>query len=310
MRGSSVINKHTKERNGKVKNMMKRLLAGLLTASLTASFCTGTASAADVPTEKPVHFYVEEVTAYPGDQNVAIRVVGEQTEKVKSGGLQVYHAAELKPVFAENGEVKCVIATNKTTYESSDMYNPKYNLIALLVDSGLVSVTYYFDIPQGIKPGIYPVTVNVDSLVDKNAASLDSTTDNGYIEVLSNLRGDVNCDGIVTNDDAELAMKEYTTLSANKSSILSEQAKKNGDVDGDGRVSASDASWILHYVKYGKFPDEEEEETTQQTGETTTDNTQKSSSAQTNTTAKTEEPEKSVLYGDVNCDGKVEHNDE
>ena len=238
-------------------------------------------------TAKPVQLTVEKVTAFPGDQNVAIRLIGKNTASVKSGGIQIRHAEELLPVYSdeEDGNVKSLYTTSRGAYESSELYNPKKHLIVLIPTGSFDSYTFYFDIPKGIQPGKYALTVNVDSLFDKQLCDLESKVQDGYIEVLSNVRGDANGDGIVTKEDAELTLREYTLRSANKDGILTQQGRLNADIDGDGFPTASDASAILYFLEKGYFPNEEPEQTT-----TVTTSTTKPTTTTTTTTTSTTKP--------------------
>ena len=62
--------------------------------------------------------------------------------------------------------------------------------------------------------------------------------------------GDVNLDGAVDSSDASLVLTEYSAVSTQHPSTLSETAKANADVNSDNTVDSSDASGILSYYAY------------------------------------------------------------
>ena len=59
--------------------------------------------------------------------------------------------------------------------------------------------------------------------------------------------GDVTGDGLVSIDDAQTVLKDYTEGVAGKASKFTAQQKKAADIDGNGQVSVEDAQWILKY---------------------------------------------------------------
>ena len=69
-----------------------------------------------------------------------------------------------------------------------------------------------------------------------------------YITELSKNAGDLNDDGTVSVDDAQLALSEYTTVSvAGNPSTLEFNQRRNGDINRDGKVTVEDAQLILKY---------------------------------------------------------------
>ena len=70
-------------------------------------------------------------------------------------------------------------------------------------------------------------------------------------EVLSydSIFGDVDGDDKITANDASLVLTEYAALSAGKTAFTPEQTAL-ADVDGDGKITANDASNILMFYAY------------------------------------------------------------
>lgn len=60
-------------------------------------------------------------------------------------------------------------------------------------------------------------------------------------------RGDVDLDGKITASDAALVLSEYAALAANGESVLDKNQKLVADVDADGKITAFDAAKILAY---------------------------------------------------------------
>ena len=64
------------------------------------------------------------------------------------------------------------------------------------------------------------------------------------------LTGDINDDGAVSVEDAQLTLIEYVSTMAGKAGSFSEKQKLAGDINGDNAVSVEDAQMILlYYVK-------------------------------------------------------------
>lgn len=60
-------------------------------------------------------------------------------------------------------------------------------------------------------------------------------------------RGDVNGDGAVSIEDAQLTLKTYVNSLAGINMKLNADQIKAADVDGNGEISVKDAQWILKY---------------------------------------------------------------
>lgn len=64
------------------------------------------------------------------------------------------------------------------------------------------------------------------------------------------LPGDINGNGEITVEDAQLTLNAYVKGIAGKENGLSEQQSEAADINGDGTVSVDDAQFILiYYVK-------------------------------------------------------------
>ncbi len=67
---------------------------------------------------------------------------------------------------------------------------------------------------------------------------------------LANSLGDPNGDGRIDANDASFVLIEYSKLSTGKTSSLTDEEKKSADVNKDGRIDSSDASSMLGYYSY------------------------------------------------------------
>ena len=61
------------------------------------------------------------------------------------------------------------------------------------------------------------------------------------------LRGDINRDGVVSVEDAQLALKAYTEAVAGLKQNLTQAQRMASDVNRDGSVTVEDAQLILKY---------------------------------------------------------------
>lgn len=61
------------------------------------------------------------------------------------------------------------------------------------------------------------------------------------------LKGDVNGNGEIGADDAQMTLKAYVNMLADKESGLNDAQKQAADIDGDNAVTATDAQIILKY---------------------------------------------------------------
>ncbi len=61
--------------------------------------------------------------------------------------------------------------------------------------------------------------------------------------------GDVDGDGVITESDSSLLLKEYALIDSKKSTFTKEQLDAS-DIDGDGAVTGMDATLLLRYCTY------------------------------------------------------------
>lgn len=97
------------------------------------------------------------------------------------------------------------------------------------------------------------VTIVASAAICAGASQLplpDFEGENADIPSDGFMLGDVNTDGIVDSSDASLILTEYSAVSTNSESSLTETQKKATDVNNDGNCDSSDASMVLSYYSY------------------------------------------------------------
>lgn len=68
-----------------------------------------------------------------------------------------------------------------------------------------------------------------------------------YVRAAETVIGDLTGDGVISAEDAQLALTAYTQRIAGNASGLNEAQSKAADVDGNGEISVEDAQFILLY---------------------------------------------------------------
>ena len=115
-----------------------------------------------------------------------------------------------------------------------------------------VLFTLVFTAADSAKPDTYPVTFSKPDFLDKDTNAVQvSCTDGAVIltaeETPAFLLGDVNGDGEISVEDAQLTLIEYVNTMSGLDSGFSEKQKLAGDINGDKVISVEDAQNILLY---------------------------------------------------------------
>ena len=91
-------------------------------------------------------------------------------------------------------------------------------------------------------------TIGIYCDATSTSGNIDVSIVNGEINITSVIRGDVNGDGKVNNQDAIYLLKY--TLNASRYPI-----NQNGDMDGNGKVNNQDAIYLLkHTLNSSRYP--------------------------------------------------------
>ena len=98
------------------------------------------------------------------------------------------------------------------------------------------------------------ISLNPPSTFNVDMDEVTFATGSGKVKIGSSspdfLLGDVNLDGTVSVEDAQLTLTAYVNIMADMDSGLSDIQKRAADVNADGEISVDDAQNILlYYVK-------------------------------------------------------------
>ncbi len=120
-----------------------------------------------------------------------------------------------------------------------------------------------FDIPDGLENPdsftVYDYTFIADSEASESTFELiedapapEKTGDIFYpstfaVHIPGYIKGDINGDGKVTATDASAALVEYAVIADTGVETFNAREKAAGDINGDGKITATDASAILVY---------------------------------------------------------------
>ena len=146
------------------------------------------------------------------------------------------------PEHAEPGEIYPIGLSYVDDGIVSDMF-----INSARDDAGKLQMTYVFT--RGIYNGYIKMMGEKKTTAATTITTAETTTatretappEQAY------LRGDLNHDGAVGVEDAQLALLEYVNAISGLESGLTEAQKRAGDVNGDGAVSVEDAQAILLY---------------------------------------------------------------
>ncbi|MBP0966295.1 MAG: hypothetical protein J5722_01560, partial [Oscillospiraceae bacterium] len=116
--------------------------------------------------------------------------------------------------------------------------------------NGAVAVLKFEVLAEGTLP--VGITINQSSTYNVDLVDVPFAPGSGAVVAApasgtKSLKGDVNLDGEVSVDDAQLALRAYANRIAGNPTGLDAQQTKNADVNEDGEISVDDAQNILIY---------------------------------------------------------------
>ena len=200
-----------------------------------------------------------EVTAEQGEVvKFSVYLVNNLPEGFTNLEIDMYYDERLTPVLKEDGSVtvkKGEVCDELTCVFSHDAERCKIKMNAAGTapekDNGLM-FTVELIVPSD-EAGYFPVVIRVRQF---NDAKLDETETvewrhSGYVKVFGTpkppVRGDVNRDGEVAIEDAQLVFDYYRQCAAEHAYIEASGGLEAGDVDRDGAVSWEDMHYIVAY---------------------------------------------------------------
>ena len=114
-----------------------------------------------------------------------------------------------------------------------------------------VLFTMDITVPETVtEPTLYPVRLSAVSAADAFGNSIDISLTDGSIAAAV-IRGDVNGDTLVDNNDAVLILKDNASTIIGKDSIFDDLQSHAADVDENGTVNTDDATCVLKYYAQG-----------------------------------------------------------
>jgi hypothetical protein len=193
----------------------------------------------------------------PNDVNG--KVIIKMPENLKGNVLITFDSPErtAEPYYftelAENGSCSFAIEGYDNTADDYRNYSLTLNAIGGQYGDERVIYTDSFSIPDPDNNPDSFTELTYNFAVD-DVASTDtwSTSEKDGVKTVTFhinavITGDVDGNSKINASDASLVLMEYSALSTTGISKLSERQKKAADVNGDNSVNASDASKILAY---------------------------------------------------------------
>jgi antitoxin component YwqK of YwqJK toxin-antitoxin module len=104
-------------------------------------------------------------------------------------------------------------------------------------------LTLKFKVKDGVDPGEIPLSLALELVEDEDCNEIPFNLVNGAITVPKIMYGDVNGDGRITAADATMLLQYLSEWDLGDSINLA-----NADVNGDGRITASDVTVLLQYL--------------------------------------------------------------
>ena len=215
------------------------------------------------------------VDNYTGLTSMRLMLMSDAPVIIENGGFTVDPVkkdADGEPMhllFSEHADstyTQKAEATDDTNVVLWYAKNYTRDAVATVNDATSSFVNFDVRIPKGTKPGNYKCYIS--ERVTKNAAGLNEEDSFVYqggkqltfnqdlmlkpLEIAVYLLGDMNLDGVVSIEDAQLTLKAYTAKVAGNPTDLSPAQIKASDVNADGDVSVDDAQSILKYYT-GKY---------------------------------------------------------
>ncbi len=181
--------------------------------------------------------YIEMGYSYEDNYNNNTRVI-----IVTKDGL--YDAVTVSVVEKVIESLSIAQQPNKTEYIAGETFDPTGMIITATYNDGTSDVITDYQIePSGVLTSSdTAVTISKDgvSITVPITVALD---DNTILSLVSELNGDVNRDGQVTNMDAMLLVKILDGIKT-----YGDNAEHTGDVDGDGSLTDDDITLINNYL--------------------------------------------------------------
>ena len=138
--------------------------------------------------------------------------------------------------------IHILVPPDKVNYVEGETFDPTGMVVEATYNDGTKEViTDYTYSDKPFEAGDNNVTVEKDGFTDDIEIKLSMSNLSDYLQ---GKRGDVNRDGSVTNEDAEI-IKKYL---AGVVTLDNKYAVHTGDVDGDGTITSDDTTLVNNYI--------------------------------------------------------------
>lgn len=188
---------------------------------------------------------VEEIVI-PGRAEVIKNPNGTYDNQSLTINAVISDKSKINQIYSTlTGEGKLILSTNLNEYINVRVEPLVPKGVAL--DMAEISITFdcypfaYAVAPSVVSIGTtYTEVENNSSIYSAPIIAIKTTKTSSSI-----LKGDVNFDGRITDDDAQLVLEEYTRIAGGQPGTFTPEQFAAADMDDSGTLSADDASQIL-----------------------------------------------------------------
>lgn len=188
---------------------------------------------------------VDEITI-PGRAEVIKNPNGTYDNQPLTISVAISDKSKINQIYSTlTGEGKLILSTNLNEYMNVRVEPLVPKGVAL--DMAELSITFdcypfaYAVTPSVVSIGTtYTQVENNSSIYSAPIIAIKTTKTSSSI-----LKGDVNFDGRITEDDAQLVLEEYTRIAGGQPGTFTPEQFAAADMDDSGTLSADDASQIL-----------------------------------------------------------------
>lgn len=188
---------------------------------------------------------VDEITI-PGRAEVIKNPNGTYDNQPLTISVVISDKSKINQIYSTlTGEGKLILSTNLNEYMNVRVEPLVPKGIAL--DMAELSITFdcypfaYAVTPSVVSIGTtYTQVENNSSIYSAPIIAIKTTKTSSSI-----LKGDVNFDGRITEDDAQLVLEEYTRIAGGQPGTFTPEQFAAADMNDSGTLSADDASQIL-----------------------------------------------------------------
>ena len=200
---------------------------------------------------------VSSVTAKRADTGIRVQVSADVNTGYAAGAMTVHWNQDALVLRAVEFNAKLAPDNQSAPLSNSGSYHICFG--SYLAEENFTGTgrlyTLIFDAAENAEPDTYAITFDKFDILDKEINKVTVSCTNGAVtleegDIPAFLLGDVNRDGEVSVDDAQITLKAYTARMVGNEMELNDNQIKAADVNGNKEISVDDAQLILiYYVK-------------------------------------------------------------